>query len=281
MQRRDFLRAGLLLGTAGGLLSATGKVSEAVNDSRTVHNTVRNFYTIEKFPLGKRCTRTSYKCQNDPPEGTPPIWAAAVREDWNTLKRCLDEDPSLISVTGNIHFAGNICFYKDLPLIHVVATWSDSGRALQYLVSLGADVNTYHRNSKGRFLLSSGANINSYHRGGTPLHFAVRWSSNVDAIRYLISEGANVNAKDTHGRTPLHWAAGCNPNVEVAKCLVENGAEIRAKDDKDCTPLTVSFHCAKSDEVGLYFLDLMMGQKGVEVTDPIRLAEIQRRFAGT
>ena len=94
----------------------------------------------------------------------------------------------------------------------------------------------------------------------------------------MITLGADVNAKDNGGRTPLHWAAGCNPNVEVAKCLVENGAEIRAKDDNGVTPLTVSFHCAKSDEVGLYFLDLMMGRKGVEVTDPVRLEEIKRRF---
>jgi ankyrin repeat protein len=79
-------------------------------------------------------------------------------------------------------------------------------------------------------------------------------------------------------RTPLHWSAGCNPDVEVAKCLVEHGADIRAEDDRGLTPLDLSLRYAKSDAVGLYFLDLMMGSKGREVTDPVELAAIKQRF---
>jgi hypothetical protein len=213
----------------------TDKVSESISPTRAI----RYFYTVKKTG-----NRTSYKGQTEPPEGTHPIWFAVVREDWMTCKRCLDDDPSLIAVTGSVLVVGGINFYKDLPLIHVIATWSDSGRALRYLIALGA-------------------NVNAYHRCGTPLHFAVRWSADIEAVRYLISEGANVNAKDNHGRTPLHLAAGRNPNVAVAKCLVEHGAIIRAKDNRGLTPLDVSFRYAKSDEVGLYFLELMTGSKGV------------------
>ena len=78
------------------------------------------------------------------------------------------------------------------------------------------------------------------------------------------------------GMTPLHFAAGCNSNVEVAKCLVEHGADVRAKDDKGLTPLDLSFRYAKSEEVGIYFMDLMMGSKGVKVTDPATLAKVKQ-----
>ena len=134
---------------------------------------------------------------------------------WNTFKRCLDDDPSLVSVTGTVHFAGTLCFHKALPLIHVITTWSDAGRAL----------------------------------------------------RYLMYSGADVHVKDKRGRTPLHWSAGYNPDVAVAKCLVAHGADIHAEDCRGLTPFDVSFRYAKSDEVGLYFLELMTGSKGAEVTD--------------
>lgn len=275
MQRREFLRTGLLgavgllpgvnlthswfdnaLPITGSALLTTGKVSEVVDPIRVARNCVRYFYRIERN--GKRTSRIG---QHDPPSGTPPIWVAAVREDWNTLKRCLDDDPSLMSVTGAVHIAGGFYFHKDLPLTHVIATWSDNGRALRYLTSMGADVNTYHR-------------------VGTPLHFVIRWTQSVDAVRHLISRGANVTATNNLMRTPLHLAAGCNPNVEVAKYLVEHGADIRAVDNRGLTPLDVSFRYAKSEAVGIYFLDLMMGSKGREVTDLGELAAIKRRMSG-
>ena len=115
--------------------------------------------------------------------------------------------------------------------------------------------------------------------GMTPLHRAARDARNAGVIRYMIAIGADVNAEDNMGMTPLHFAAGCNPNVEVAKCLVEHGADVRAEDDKGFTPLDLSLRFAKSEEVGIYFMDLMVGSKGVKVTDPATLAIIKQRFS--
>ena len=171
---------------------------------QTTGNIRRYFYTVERHHLEKRCFRTSCKCQDYPPEGTPPIWAAAVREDWDTFQRCLDEDPLLLfSVTGSVHIYIHDkldiapSFYKDLPLIHLVATWSDNERGLRYLVSRAKEL---------QGVVSLKDYINPDYRNGTPLHFAVQWSPNICAIKYLIAEGADIHARNRDGKTPLDYA---------------------------------------------------------------------------
>ena len=117
--------------------------------------------------------------------------------------------------------------------------------------------------------------------GMTPLHHAARSGADAQIIRSLIADGADVHAKDHHGMTPLHWAAKCNPNVEVAKCLIEYGADVRAKDNNGDNPLYIAWQFAQSEEVGIYFLDIALGSKGVLVTDPLKLAEIKQRMMQT
>ena len=51
-----------------------------------------------------------------------------------------------------------------------------------------------------------------------------------------ISRGANVNAKDDHGRTALHYASWCG-HIEVVKYLVDSGADVNAEDIGQWTPL--------------------------------------------
>jgi ankyrin len=49
--------------------------------------------------------------------------------------------------------------------------------------------------------------------GDRPLHFACRFSGNVDLVKYLISEvGCDPNSKGQNGDTPLHYACEQNQN---------------------------------------------------------------------
>jgi ankyrin repeat protein len=61
----------------------------------------------------------------------------------------------------------------------------------------------------------------------------------VEVIRELILEGADINISDRLGETPLHYAAQ-HGNAYVAEVLITNGADVNAKNNAGETPL----HCA-------------------------------------
>jgi len=62
----------------------------------------------------------------------------------------------------------------------------------------------------------------------TLLHLATQNCGTLGAVEFLISHGADVNAKDSAGRSPLYWAAG-KSNMEMFTYLVSQGADIHVK----------------------------------------------------
>lgn len=88
-------------------------------------------------------------------------------------------------------------------------------------------------------LITDGANINVEDENGwTPLRHATRKYRNVndvEIIKILIENGADVNAKnDKDGWTPLIWAAK-EGDYDLVKLLIAKGADVNAKDDKEKT----------------------------------------------
>ncbi|XP_041428006.1 protein phosphatase 1 regulatory subunit 13 like L homeolog isoform X3 [Xenopus laevis] len=67
--------------------------------------------------------------------------------------------------------------------------------------------------------------------GITALHNAI-CGANDNIVNLLVSNGANVNAEDSHGWTPLHCAASCN-DLEICLLLVRHGAAIFATTHSD------------------------------------------------
>lgn len=51
----------------------------------------------------------------------------------------------------------------------------------------------------------------------------------LEVAKYLIDNGANVNAKDIEGLTPLIWHV-LHRNYEIVELLVEQGADITCED---------------------------------------------------
>ena len=97
-----------------------------------------------------------------------------------------------------------------------------------------------------KILLNNGADINAQNRHGySPIHWAsIR--GNTKALNFLITEGADLQIKDSQGGSPLHWAV----SGEQEKCiqiLLEAGANIDAMNNRGETAL----HFAATEMDGL------------------------------
>ena len=58
-----------------------------------------------------------------------------------------------------------------------------------------------------------------------------------EIVELLITEGADVNAKEDGGGTPLHHAVLFVGDKELAELLTAKGADVNAKDNDGDTPL--------------------------------------------
>lgn len=77
--------------------------------------------------------------------------------------------------------------------------------------------------------------LNVIDQGGyTPLHKAA-YNGHVEIVEYLISKGADLNARSNSGSTPLHGAA-FHGHPEAVRTLIEKGAEIDIKNNGGYTP---------------------------------------------
>ena len=66
----------------------------------------------------------------------------------------------------------------------------------------------------------------------------------VNAVRTLIAQKADVNMPDADGSTPLHWAAQ-RDDMAMADALIAAGANVRAKTRYNVTPLSLA--CGNGD----------------------------------
>ena len=91
-----------------------------------------------------------------------------------------------------------------------------------------------------KYLVSQGADVQKT-RGSnkTSLHIAALHNS-VEVLQYLISQDADVNAVEQHwNRSPLHYA--CEKNSwDVAQYLISQGADVHARDCEGYTPLHIA-----------------------------------------
>ena len=112
---------------------------------------------------------------------------------------------------------------------------------VKYFIKQGADVNlglwyavrSFDNLDLVKCFVENGANVNiKWWNGWTLLHC----SQNEQMIDYLISHGADVNAKDDFGQAPLHFACQ-GENIKWVKYLLEHGADVNIKDRNGNVPL--------------------------------------------
>jgi ankyrin repeat protein len=83
----------------------------------------------------------------------------------------------------------------------------------------------------------AGANVNSRGASGTPL-FLAAGEGRLNAVRYLLDEGADVNLRGQQGNTALTEATYYG-HASVIKELLMRGADVNAK-SVDGTPLDIA-----------------------------------------
>ena len=87
-------------------------------------------------------------------------------------------------------------------------------------------------------LLAHGAHVHRFSRNpmrNQPLHACIALSRDLETVRILIAQGADVNMAQAGGYTPLHQAAAAGL-VELTKSLLEAGAHPDVRCDQGKTP---------------------------------------------
>ncbi|KKT23685.1 MAG: hypothetical protein UW09_C0003G0207 [candidate division TM6 bacterium GW2011_GWF2_43_87] len=97
---------------------------------------------------------------------------------------------------------------------------------------------TFHKLDAVKFLIKKGADVNQGNwRLMTPLFFAVR-DANLAIVRCLVEEGkADVNSVNEWKETPLFLAGRADKDLEIVKYLIEKGADVGVKNNKNETAL--------------------------------------------
>ncbi|XP_059470956.1 ankyrin-3-like isoform X1 [Neocloeon triangulifer] len=91
-----------------------------------------------------------------------------------------------------------------------------------------------------RFLVESGADLNAVNKyENDSLHLAC-FGGKLENAKYLLGLNSfNVEKKGQYGRTALHYAAE-KGHIAVAEFLLSQGADINARDENNVTPLTLA-----------------------------------------
>jgi ankyrin repeat protein len=106
---------------------------------------------------------------------------------------------------------------------------------------------------KAQKLIANGININEQINGNSTFLLDVVEQEDLEAVKFLVSLGANINLADKNGWTPLHHAVdvsidgtiqsgkqqGSEP-TEIIEYLLQNGADLSATDFSGKTPLDIA-----------------------------------------
>ena len=187
-----------------------------------------------RFGPGTLCPDSSYKLSS-------PLVNASRYGQLGVVKYLLENFRGIIDVNkgSKVTTKQYLEVMYDVPPL-VAACTNDNLELVQYLVSNGADIHRlasqwgtplciaarYGCMAIAKYLLDNGANINAANKYGVTAFLmasGVKKSfTNVEMLNLLIARGADMYCKANNGDTAHHLAA-INGNVEVMKCLMTHG----------------------------------------------------------
>ncbi|QMV46176.1 hypothetical protein HC358_03815 [Wolbachia pipientis] len=201
--------------------------------------------------------------------GYTPILYAAQSGKWDVVKLLISNGAKFnneTTVQGTpLHFAvqeGNLNMVRFL--LDEGADIESQDKDNKKPLHLAVDAN---RLSVVKLLLDRGANVNVTDMyGKTPLDLAVEEDmievlkkaqldqgllinardGNLDKVKDLIAQGANLETKDNNDNTTLHNACS-NGHLKVVEYLIEKGASVKAKNKDGKTPLDLAVQKGYTD----------------------------------
>ena len=193
------------------------------------------------------------------------IHDAASNGDLETIKKILEQDPSLVNQDDRYewrpifhaglrrHFevvkylidCGADLAAHDGYVIHYAGEVPNNKEVVSLLIAYGGlDAHTKPANEIARqfiyaVFLANVERVNAmlrddsalveerYARGDTALHHATR-NGDLEIVKQLVSHGADVDAMADQGHFPLYCAAG-HGHVETTEYLIAEGADLQAR----------------------------------------------------
>ncbi|KAJ3435086.1 cyclin-dependent kinase inhibitor 2c [Anaeramoeba flamelloides] len=113
----------------------------------------------------------------------------------------------------------------------------------------------------------------------SPLHYAVKNSSNFEIIKILVEAGFEINTINSYKNTVLHLALQHNPTFEIISYLVKNNAKVRAINRYQDTPLLFACRYGSPIEVIQLLLDkgARVNYKNVNKYTPLHYAVMSKK----
>ncbi|WP_264688569.1 ankyrin repeat domain-containing protein [Wolbachia endosymbiont (group B) of Catoptria pinella] len=143
----------------------------------------------------------------------------------------------------------------------------------QLLIAIGnSDLN------KVRDLVAQGANIDANDKNGNTLLYSAAEIGDLNLVKLLLDNGANIEAKNgKYQATPLHGAV-LNEKLSVVKLLLDRSANVNAEDKDNWTPLHYAADTNSLDIVKvLVDAHANLGAKGNYGKTPLDIAKAQGR----
>ena len=112
---------------------------------------------------------------------------------------------------------------------------------------------------KVKLLIENGAEINSKNDSGwLPVHYAVQ-NGHLEVVKFMFENGAEIDLKGKYGWTALNFATYYYGSLEMVKFLIQIGAGLNLKDGNGWTPLHYAADLRNLELVKLFL------QNGAEV----------------